>query len=191
MTNIPDGLPTLGAGPHPKNSGGACVMEYVSVITGSEWTDFPACTNRIIARVAQSVNDYASDDERQKLVPFISRLAAAGGSSPEFEQAALLFLSDRNRTNYERDLLLYGHNEQSSPLIILSNWVAYETQDQMSMQGQTDEHGFVMASMKVGLSILEGFLNLHERLVPHEVAQVSTEALADAKRLIETKALLV
>lgn len=74
MSELPNGLPTLSAGFHRPGEGKACVMEYVSLLAGEEWTDTPACTNLVLARAAQAVNDGLRDDERHLLVPLIGRL---------------------------------------------------------------------------------------------------------------------
>ena len=72
--SIPNALPTLSAGAHTPASGKACVMEYVSLLAGEEWSDTPTCTYLPLARVAQVVNDRLSDDNRHLLVPLIGRL---------------------------------------------------------------------------------------------------------------------
>ena len=72
--NIPNTLPTLSAGAHRPDDGKACVMEYVSLLAGEEWSDTPACTYRPLSRAAQAINDRLSDAERHLLVPLIGRL---------------------------------------------------------------------------------------------------------------------
>ena len=74
IMNVPDFLPVLSAGSHDSPSEGACVMEYVSLLAGEEWSDTPACTYRPLARAAQFVNDRLPDSERHRLVPLIGRL---------------------------------------------------------------------------------------------------------------------
>jgi hypothetical protein len=72
--NIPGTLPTLSAGAHLPDEGKACVMEYVSLLAGEQWSDTPACTYYPLAQAAQAVNDRLTDDERHLLVPLIGRL---------------------------------------------------------------------------------------------------------------------
>jgi hypothetical protein len=75
----------LDAGPHKAEDGKACVMEKVAILwamhagldVAEVFSDLPACTNSIIAKAAQSVNDRLSDTERQKLNAFIPRLLRA------------------------------------------------------------------------------------------------------------------
>jgi hypothetical protein len=71
---IPNALPTLSAGMHRPDQGKACLMEYVSLLAGEEWSDTPACTYRPLAKAAQVVNDSLSDADRHLLVPLIGRL---------------------------------------------------------------------------------------------------------------------
>lgn len=83
----PDFMPVLSAGRHFSPAEGACVMEYVSVIAGEEFTDTPACTDFVLACAAWNVNDNLNDDERHLLIPFITRLI--GTSGYEYDPAAL------------------------------------------------------------------------------------------------------
>lgn len=71
---IPDALPTLSYGSHAPNAGQACVMEYVSILAGEEWTDHPTCTHPTLAAAAIHVNDILGDCDRALLVPLICRL---------------------------------------------------------------------------------------------------------------------
>lgn len=77
---IPDGLPTLAPGAHNEGDGKACVMEFVSVLAGEQWSDKPNCTLLPIAYVAQRVNDVLSDENRNRLLPLIPRLI---GTNPD------------------------------------------------------------------------------------------------------------
>lgn len=74
MTQIPDYLPALASGQHDAGSGQACVMEYVSVLAGEEWSDHPKCTDPVLAAAARSVNDWMTDEGRHLIVPLIGRL---------------------------------------------------------------------------------------------------------------------
>jgi hypothetical protein len=87
---IPDGLPSLAAGNHNPGDGKACVMEYVALLNGEEWTDTPGCTNPLLAAVAQAVNDHISDADRDAaLVPLIGRLFGTGVVSEAIDNAML------------------------------------------------------------------------------------------------------
>lgn len=114
---IPNGLPTLSAGAHEPNQGKACVMEYVALLAGEEWTDSPTCTHPALAQVAQVVNDRLPDSERHRLVPLIGRLFGTGETGSERERKvlslrlavwcgsqALPFAGERDREVCERAL---------------------------------------------------------------------------------------
>lgn len=80
---IPEFLPTLSAGSHDPRSGEACVMEYVSLLAGEDWSDSPACTHPVLAAMARNVNDRLPDCERHRLVPLIGRLFGTAAKEPE------------------------------------------------------------------------------------------------------------
>lgn len=75
--NIPNGMPTLSGGKHTKDSGKACMMEYISMLAGEGWTDYPACTDRVVASEVQWINDSMPDSQRHRLLPYISRIMGA------------------------------------------------------------------------------------------------------------------
>jgi len=75
---IPEGLPTIAQGAHAPDAGEACVMEYVAIIKGEEWTDDPACTDPMVSMVARMVNDRLTDENRAALIiPRVGRLLVA------------------------------------------------------------------------------------------------------------------
>lgn len=86
---IPEFLPTLSAGAHAPGSGKACVMEYVSLLAGEDWSDSPACTQAALAAMARNVNDRLPDCERHRLVPLIGRLFGTAPSGSERERHVL------------------------------------------------------------------------------------------------------
>lgn len=189
MTQVPDGLPTLSAGPHVKGSGLACIMEYVSVLTGDVWTDYPKSTNEWIARIAQSVNDTVMDEDRHLLVPFIDRLASAGGTSPAFEKALLAMLPGRVRVEIANELDFTNRDAPSCVRLHIGYYaqsLAYSDNAASALLG--DSLGY---NPQPAIDFLAAVLDLHEQLVPHEVKPISPDALADARRLIETQALVV
>jgi hypothetical protein len=79
----PDFLPTLSAGSHDAEHGEACVMEYVSLLAGEEWSDRPECTHPLLAHEARTTNDLLRDSDRPRLVPLIGRLFGTTDDSPE------------------------------------------------------------------------------------------------------------
>ena len=64
-------LPLLSRGRHGNPRKGACFMELASMLAGERWSDRPACTHPLLAAVARHVNDYTSDDGRQRLIILI------------------------------------------------------------------------------------------------------------------------
>jgi hypothetical protein len=79
----PDFLPTLSSGSHDAEQGEACVMEYVSLLAGEEWSDRPECTHPLLAHEARTTNDLLRDGDRSRLVPLIGRLFGTTDDSPE------------------------------------------------------------------------------------------------------------
>lgn len=73
-SSIPDAMPTLARGCHRPGEGSGCVMEYISLLAGEEWSDHPSCTHEVLAEVARAVNDRLENGERHRLVPLIGRL---------------------------------------------------------------------------------------------------------------------
>ncbi len=74
----------------PGQDGGTCINEAAIVAAGFPYQpvrtveDMPACFSRPICQLAMELNDEADDVERQRLLPFVTRLACA--DTPEIEQ---------------------------------------------------------------------------------------------------------
>ncbi|GAA1897560.1 hypothetical protein [Lapillicoccus jejuensis] len=79
---VPSGLPSLAAGAHDPGDGQACVMEYVSLLGGEDWSDRPDCTHPLLAHEARTVNDELDDRDRPLLVPLVGRLFGTTDPSP-------------------------------------------------------------------------------------------------------------
>jgi hypothetical protein len=76
-------MPVLQPGGHLVPEDGACLMEYVSVLAGSAFSDHPPCTDPALAAVARLVNDACTDAGRQELAAFAPELAGTGpGGAP-------------------------------------------------------------------------------------------------------------
>src|SRR5918998_1490825 len=88
----------LRAGSHefPGKDGGTCINEAALVAAGFEYRpitrvdDMPACFSRPICRLAMRLNDEAGEEERQRLLPFVTRLACADTEEVERERAAYI-----------------------------------------------------------------------------------------------------
>ena len=88
----------LKAGSHqfPGPDGGTCINEAALVAAGFEYRpvcsvdQMPSCFSRPICRLAMQLNDSADDDERQLLLPFVTRLACA--DMPELERKRAIYI---------------------------------------------------------------------------------------------------
>ena len=81
----------------PGKDGGTCINEAALVAAGFEYRpirqpeDMPACFSRPICRLAMELNDTAGDAQRQRLLPFVLRLACA--DTPEVERARAAYIA--------------------------------------------------------------------------------------------------
>lgn len=79
-----------GSHPFPGKDGGTCINEAAIVATGFKYRpvraaeDMPDCFSRPICRLAMRLNDEASDADRQRLLPYVTRLACA--DTPDVER---------------------------------------------------------------------------------------------------------
>src|ERR687886_510815 len=88
----------LKAGSHqfPGPDGGTCINEAALVAMGFEYRpiagihQMPSCFSRPICRLAMLLNDSVSDEERQRLLPYVTRLACADTSEIEREREAYI-----------------------------------------------------------------------------------------------------
>jgi hypothetical protein len=84
-----------GSHPFPGPNGGTCINEAALVAAGYPYRrinavrQMPACFSRPICDYAMWLNDTFSDEDRQRLLPYVTRLACA--DTPEIE---------KKRTNY-------------------------------------------------------------------------------------------
>src|SRR5215210_3700997 len=67
----------------PGPDGGTCINEAAIVAAGFPYQavvaveNMPECFSRPICRFALRLNDWATDEQRQQLLPFVARLACA------------------------------------------------------------------------------------------------------------------
>jgi hypothetical protein len=86
----------VGSHPFPGPDGGTCINEAAIVAAGFAYQpvktveDMPECFSRPICQLAMWLNDEASDEERQQLLPFVTRLACA--DSPEIERQRAIYI---------------------------------------------------------------------------------------------------
>ena len=80
----------------PGKDGGTCVNEAALVAVGFPYRPvwsvhvMPRCFSRPICRLAMHLNDQANDAERQRLLPFVTRLACADTRAVERKRAAYI-----------------------------------------------------------------------------------------------------
>jgi|SRR5213595_2247544 len=77
--NVPDYIPVLSRGNHTTPKDGACVMEMVAFLAGEEHSDNPECVDPLLRSFAIKVNDYVSNDNRNKISALIHRFMGTSG----------------------------------------------------------------------------------------------------------------
>ena len=96
-----------GSHPFPGKDGGTCINEAAIVAAGfpyqrvSQVEHMPECFSRPICKLAMQLNDYATDAERQRLLPYVTRLACA--DTPEVEAKRAAFIKSQNVTAWPFD----------------------------------------------------------------------------------------
>src|SRR5215218_6254350 len=83
----------------PGPDGGTCINEAAIVAAGFPYQrvdkieEMPACFSRPICALALILNDVADNENRQRLLPFVTRLACA--DTPEVEAQRQAYISER------------------------------------------------------------------------------------------------
>ena len=99
-----------GSHPFPGKEGGTCINEAALVAAGFAYKpirtvdDMPDCFSRPICRLAMLLNDEADDDDRQRLLPFVTRLACADTAEVEHARAAYIALRMTCRMSFQSRL---------------------------------------------------------------------------------------
>ena len=114
----------------PGPDGGTCINEAAIVAAGFPYQavvfveSMPDCFSRPICRFALRLNDWATDEQRQQLLPFVARLACA--DTPEVER--------------EREAYIAGHLRYGLPfyemLEVLKGALAIGRQADMLAAGE-------------------------------------------------------
>ena len=100
----------LGSHPFPGKDGGTCINEAAIVAAGFAYQpvrrveDMPDCFSRPICRLAMGLNDGATDKERQRLLPFVTRLACADTPEVERERAVYIHWHTARRFTFQEGL---------------------------------------------------------------------------------------
>jgi len=85
-----------GSHPFPGPDGGTCINEAALVAAGYKYKiiclveQMPRGFSRPICRFAMRLNDMASDEERQRLLAYVTRLACADTREVEHQRAAFI-----------------------------------------------------------------------------------------------------
>lgn len=85
VVDVPAALPVLSAGKHRSPRKGACFMEFASFLAGEKWSDHPACTQPLLARLARLVNDCTSDEQRPRLAQLIPSVIGLRSDDPRLD----------------------------------------------------------------------------------------------------------
>ena len=99
-----------GSHPFPGPDGGTCINEAAVVAAGFPYQpvrcieEMPRCFSRPICRLALRLNDEATDEQRQRLLPFVTRLACADTEAVERKRAAYIHTRTRGRISFEEGL---------------------------------------------------------------------------------------
>jgi len=99
-----------GSHPFPGQDGGTCINEAAIVAAGFAYQpvrsvdEMPACFSRPICRLAMRLNDEATDEQRQRLLPFVMRLACADTEQVERKRAAYIYERMKGRVSFEDGL---------------------------------------------------------------------------------------
>ena len=99
-----------GSHPFPGPDGGTCINEAAIVAHGFPYQPIrshlamPPCFSRPICRLALYLNDEATDAQRQRLLPFVTRLACADTPEVEAQRASYI------RSRFNLDGLLPVHS---------------------------------------------------------------------------------
>jgi hypothetical protein len=94
----------------PGRDGGTCINEAAIVAAGFPYQpvgtveDMPACFSRPICRLALQMNDAATDEERQQLLPFVTRLACADTPEVEKERESYIISGMGYRFSFQKGL---------------------------------------------------------------------------------------
>jgi hypothetical protein len=102
----------LKSGSHtfPGPDGGTCINEAAVVAAGHKYrpirtvNDMPPSFSRPICALAMSLNDLATDEQRQRLLPFVTRLACADSPAVECARAEYIKRSGLPGETFERGL---------------------------------------------------------------------------------------
>jgi len=73
----------LAVGKHSNRTQGVCLLEATAWFAGERNTDHPECVSAFLGAYGRALNDRLSDENRQKLVPFIPRLVGTANDGKD------------------------------------------------------------------------------------------------------------
>ena len=86
----PDSLPVLSRGRHHRPEDGACLMEYVSVLSGEAFSDQPRCTHPALAALARMVNDCIEHNDIRRRLALLAPDLIATGRDPRVTEIVVI-----------------------------------------------------------------------------------------------------
>ena len=101
-----------GSHPFPGKDGGTCINEAALVAAGFDYKpiyrveEMPGCFSRPICRFAMRLNDDATDEERQRLLPFVTRLACADTLTVECIRELYITTRVRKHVTFDQGLAI-------------------------------------------------------------------------------------
>lgn len=117
----------LDSGGHMSHHDGVCIMEAVSYITGEEWTDHPQCACPVITSYTIGIHDRMPDDQRQRLLLYMIRIAGSRSTREVEQQRAYLAATWAVKRFAPRALDTYGYTAQAATLRALPDIMDHET----------------------------------------------------------------
>ena len=79
----------LANGAHASFEEGACALEWVAYIANEGHTDAPECASSVLRRFTINLNDSWSQEQRQKLIPFLPRMVGTAGDGQDEARSCL------------------------------------------------------------------------------------------------------
>jgi len=119
---------TLSTGSHPTRAAGVCAMEAVAWLAGEPHTHAPTCVDSDIVNFVIAINDWWSDANRQRLIPYLPRLlgTARDNDHPAREQCYYLLLDWYARVSVPARLDKEGKHEMAAIMRALHPLTSYE-----------------------------------------------------------------
>lgn len=113
---LKDGRVWLSNGGHNKRESGVCAMEYVAYLAGERHSAAPKCVSVLLVDFFICLNDSArSDEERQKLRPYLTRCIGTRTDGQDGDRRELLFKWVAG-TVIPEILELIGHRAEANTL---------------------------------------------------------------------------